>query len=202
MKTNNTNTAALTIAEAIKQGNSIVNQRIKGEFINKHVYANVNQMVEYILNKGFEDSNAPFNFDDITNFYSYPEFYGTFANFEGGSEEEKQNEIERLRDLQNDLYDQILEDKTNEDEIEEKRSKIEEEIEELENLESEPAEIYEWWIVSSYLAEKLNKKGYCIIESENIWGRQTTGQAILLDYIITVICAEMEILEGQTNSWA
>ena len=62
-------------------------------------------------------------------------------------------------------------------------------------------EVFEWWMVSSYLCEKLKEKGCPIIEYENIWGRTTTGQAILLDYVITEICAEMEILQGQQNSW-
>jgi hypothetical protein len=72
----------------------------------------------------------------------------------------------------------------------------------LEELETEPAEVFEWWAVSTWLAEKLEEEGECIINQESIWGRQTTGQAILLDYVISKICAKLEILEGQENSWA
>jgi hypothetical protein len=104
----------------------------------------VNSLVEYIIQKGFEDSNAPFTIDDIENIY----------------------------------------------------------IEDEETGESEMQEVFQWFIVSDYLAEKLKEKGEPIINDENIWGRGTCGQAILLDYVITEICAEMKILENQENSWA
>ena len=35
-----------------------------------------------------------------------------------------------------------------------------------------------------------------------VWGRCTTGQAILLDGVITRICADMGILEGQEYAWS
>ena len=96
MKTQETTKTYLTIEEVLKQGNSSINQEIKGMFVQREVYANVNSMVEYILNKGFEDNNAPFTINDISNYYSYPD----------------------------------------------------------ENLESEPQEVFEWYLVSSFLAEK------------------------------------------------
>ena len=70
-------------------------------------------------------------------------------------------------------------------------------------LEHEYHEIYEWWIVSSFLYKHLKKRGYPVLEWGNnyYWGRCTTGQAILLDYVIGQICFEMEILEGQKYSW-
>ena len=188
MKTTETKKTFLTYKEVLKNGNNTVNQKIKGEFIDKHVYMNVNIMAEYILKQ--EDRDAPFSYEDIENLYSYPEYIGTFANFEGGSEDEKTAEIERLEYLQNS-------DGNTEEETEE----IKNDIFELERLENECQDIFEYWAVSSYLAEKLSKNGYCIISEQNIWGRTTTGQGILLDYIITKICADMEILQGQANSW-
>lgn len=134
----------ITIEQAKKEGNSNTNQSIKSQFIERHVYANVNSLVEYIIQKGFEDSNAPFTIEDIENIY----------------------------------------------------------IENEETGESEMQEVFQWYIVSDYLAEKLKEKGEPIINDENIWGRGTCGQAILLDYVITEICAEMQILENQENSWA
>jgi hypothetical protein len=103
----------------------------------------VNSLVEYIIQKGFEDSNAPFTIDDIENMY----------------------------------------------------------IEDEETGESEMQEVFSWFIVSEFLAEKLKEKGEPIINDENIWGRGTFGQAISLDYVITEICAEIEILENQEYSW-
>lgn len=53
----------------------------------------------------------------------------------------------------------------------------------------EDAEIYEWWCVSSWLAAELKDKGEAILDNEygTWWGRQCSGQAILLDYVITQI---------------
>jgi hypothetical protein len=62
-------------------------------------------------------------------------------------------------------------------------------------------EIYEWWICSDWLIEKLEAKGEPVIKHENLWGRTTTGQAILLDDVISEIAHDLEILEGMDNSW-
>ena len=72
------------------------------------------------------------------------------------------------------------------------------------DIELQNKEIFEWWIVSSYLYNKLKEKGEVVTEWGNnfYWGRCTTGQGILLDGVISSICYDMEILEGQTFSWA
>jgi len=59
----------------------------------------------------------------------------------------------------------------------------------------------EWWIVTDYLHRKLSEKGQPVLEWGNncYWGRCGSGQAILLDYVISEICYDMEILEGQKN---
>ena len=57
-------------------------------------------------------------------------------------------------------------------------------------------EIYEHWIVSDWLADKLENHGHKVLKDffgMTIWCRPTTGQAILLDGVISEICAEMEI---------
>lgn len=184
--------------------NSSTNQRIKEKFVGIHVHINANQLIEFILSATSSHSfnNAPFTFDDIENYYSYPEFYGTYAKFEGGTEEQRDEEIERLQSL---LNNSEYDEKTHLEPIsEEQASTIEDEISELENLETEGADILEWWAVSSYLAEKLRENGYCILSDGNneYWGRTTSGQAILLDSVISRICEGMEILDGQANSWA
>ena len=75
--------------------------------------------------------------------------------------------------------------------------------ERFEELGQEPKEIYEWWIVTDYLYRKLSGKGQPVLEWGNncYWGRCCTGQAILLDSVISEICSDMEILEGQKNEW-
>ena len=184
----------ISIAEAMKAGNDGQNQDIKGQFIGREVFCNVGSMVEFILSASQDGESAPFSIDDVENLYTYPEYIGKFAAFDGGTEDERNTEIERLQEMASDLTETEPE----------KAEKIVEEIEALENLETEPQEIFEWWAVSSFLFDKLRAMGHPVIDtgSVHVWGRCTTGQAIILDYAITKICAEMEILEGQANSWA
>jgi hypothetical protein len=66
-------------------------------------------------------------------------------------------------------------------------------------------EIYEWWVVDSYLFDWLQEKKEPVIEdfqNHKVWGRTTTGQAISIDGVIRNICHDMEILYGQKYSWA
>lgn len=61
------------------------------------------------------------------------------------------------------------------------------------NLDPDTTEVYEHWIVSSWLARRLEEKG-CItgeFASLTIWGRTTTGQMISMDYVIRQIAAEL-----------
>ena len=170
-------------------GSSTVNQKIKDEFVRKHVYCNVDQMVEYIISQD-DYKNAPFTLEDINNYWLYPEYSGQFADFGGGTQTDLNQEIERLEDVMSKMLDD------NDD-----YGVIEDEINELRDLEFEYQEVYEWWVVSSFLCEKLEALGHPVISDHNIWGICTTGQAILLDYAITQICSDIGILEGQENSW-
>lgn len=56
-----------------------------------------------------------------------------------------------------------------------------------------PREVYEYWVVSDWMADKLKERGYLVTDwmGLTIWGRQCTGQAILLDYVINSICCEL-----------
>ncbi len=175
---------------SISDGNSNVNQRIKQEFVAKHVYCNVNSMVEYILRQD-DYKNAPFSLEDVTNYDVYPEYKGQFADYDGGGQDNLDEEIERLEELR----DQMLDD-------DDDYGVIEDEIAELKDLGRDYQEVYEWYKVSDFLCRKLDALSHPVILDENIWGRCTTGQAILLDYAITQICSDMGILEGQENSWA
>jgi hypothetical protein len=170
--------------------NSNVNQDIKGKFVAREIYCNVNILVEYCLNKSYEDSDSPISLDDIENYYSYPEYYGTYAKFEGGNEEQRDAEIEKLEDLMEESGTDV--------------DKIQAEINDLNDLESEPQEVFEWWAVSEYLYSKLKGKGEVVADAGScyVWGRTTTGQAILLDGVISEICDDNEILEGQPNDWS
>lgn len=149
---------------------TIKNQEITRKLVEREVYACVSGMVEYILNKSYEDRESPFNWDDVENYYvlKCPECGDI------GSITEEENEDGEI------IY---------------KCSYCETEFEE--QPEDEPQEIFEWWIVSEWLADKLKAHKEVIINDgyNTIWGRTCTGQAILLDGVINEICSELEISE-------
>lgn len=209
------------------------NQRICSQLVNREVYANVNSMVDYILQS--EGRDKPFDYDDIENMYSY-EYSGHFFSLSKADENEKEEELEAqqeildemdegieakeeyLDNLKDELMDpmegnmyrkavrerlefEIKETERLIKEMKEKRERLAKEIDEVEDLEAEPQEIFEWWLVSDFLCRKLKEKGYPVIECESIWGRTTTGQAISIDWVIEQIAREMEILEGQKYEW-
>ena len=53
--------------------------------------------------------------------------------------------------------------------------------------------VYEWWIVNSWMAEKLKDKGEIILSTYvgDIWGRTNTGQAIFIDDTMLEIANEL-----------
>lgn len=53
-------------------------------------------------------------------------------------------------------------------------------------------EILEWWLIDSWLAERLRQEGEVVIEEYGCywWGRSTSGQAICLDSVIQKIAEE------------
>lgn len=169
----------------IKNSNSIVNQEIKGKLVKKEVVTCMSSYVDYILLTTYESyenyKNAPFNYDDIENIY--------IDNSEQIMKlKEKIKELEEVEELA--------------EEQEEKIEELKEKITELEEEQDEQKEVFEWWEVSSWFIRKLKDKGEVVIPHMNLWGRQTTGQAILLDNVISEIANDMEILEGQANDWS
>ncbi len=183
--------------------NSTENQRIKGDFVGREVYCNVNQMAEYILQKSFEDSDAPFTYEELNlERYSYTGHYIAFDDLTYSQKEEAQEELQELINKLEDFeefeveecnYNYLTTGKYVSDQLEE----IQDELSEIEDLDSDYIEIYEWWAVSQWLAEKLEEKGEIIAYAGRtcIWGRRTTGQAILLDYIISEICNDLDLLK-------
>jgi hypothetical protein len=157
--------------------NSNKNQGIKEKFVNLHVHSNVGTMVNYILSQNFDDIVTPFSYDDMDNYYMIRDdekcVYITQEE-----KEERLKELEYNDETETDYYKNLK-------------------VAELEGM-----EVFEWYIVSPFLLRKLEKKGEVIISDENIWGRCTTGEHILFDTVISEICNEMGILEGQENEWS
>lgn len=185
--------------------NSIVNQEIKDKFVRQHVMECQTGMVEYILKTTYDSmeyfNNAPFNYEDIVNQY--------IDNSD--AIEELEDRISELEDEKDTIEMNIEDEESEADEetykcelerIERELEQLEDEKDSLECEQEEPQEVYEWWHVGSWLCEKLEKKGEVVIPHMNLWGRCTTGQAILLDSVISSICEDLEILEGQENDWS
>lgn len=182
--------------------NSIVNQSIKRKFVDRNVYMFETSMVEYILKTTYDSmkyfNNAPFNYEDIVNEYVD----------NSDAIEELEQRISELED-ERDTIELNTEDEEDEETYKYELERIERELDQLEDEkdsliyeQEEPQEVCEWWRVDSWLCEKLEEKGEVVIPHMNLWGRGTTGQAILLDDVISRICEDLEILEGQKNDWS
>ena len=182
---------------------SIKNQKIKSKFVNQEVYCQAN-FIEYILDKSWEDRDAPFSWDDVSNYFSpiCPDcsnsdgFYKVDTAFECTNCEFISKEEYRICPECNE-YEDII------DEIEDIHECMNCGflVKYTEELDTELKEIYQWFMVSDFLCQKLNEKGECVILNERIWGRQCCGQSISLDGVMSSICHDMGILEGMKYEW-
>lgn len=180
--------------------NSIANQHIKGMLVQREVYYCQTSLVEELLSN-IADKGEESPLTELDNFWYYRldlsdgEFIGDPEDLE-----EKITEVEtkiaefedRMSEVEN--TDNIVEV----NELATKISNLEDDLQEMDEPETEAAEIFEWWLISDHLARKLKEKSQVIWEDYGCtwWGRQTTGQAILLDHVISMIAEDMEILQG------
>jgi len=65
---------------------------------------------------------------------------------------------------------------------------------------AEPAEVYEWWAVSGWLADYLRGNGHVMLDwfGIDVWGRECTGQAISMDTVIADFVQEKDLI---ANGW-
>ncbi len=93
--------------------------------------------------------------------------------------------------------------KVNQADIDERIAELERCLPGIENAKGEMQEICEWIHVSNFLHDRLREKGHPVWNDGKVyvWGRTTTGQALLFDDVISEICSDMEIFEGQKNEW-
>jgi len=76
-------------------------------------------------------------------------------------------------------------------------------IADLSECDSEPQEVYEWWAVSSWLADRLREQDEVLCDDLyglTVWGRCTTGQAIAIDGVIRTITRELHEKYSQGES--
>ncbi len=165
--------------------NSTENQEIKGKFVKREVLTCFSYEMDAILNASANVAKGLPSYDEIDNLYEYkcPLCGDGFQNQDDfdGEEYPKGHENEGYPCYKCPSCNKELNSPP----------------------ESEQQEIFEWWIVTEYLYNKLKEKGQPVLEWGNncYWGRCTSGQAILLDHVISEICAEMEILDGQQYAW-
>lgn len=202
--------------EILKNHNSTVNQQIKDKLIDREINAVMTTEINSLLMASdlTGDYESFPSWNEIENYWNTPEYNGKFVHYNGTDDKEEtlDNYRERLEqwEVLEDIYrdafycedDSIME--VNYLNIEKKREHFRNEIEDLENLEIEPAEIMQWYNVSKWYYEKLKEHGEAVLEygCGYYWGRQAYGQAVSLDFITAKIAYEMGILEGQEWSWA
>ena len=171
------------------------------------------------------ENEAPFTYNDIENQYvdntdELEELNDKLEELESQKDEleEKLDELEselentreefedepqrvELRDDISSIEKEIQTINTSLDVLSLDIEELEDKISDLESEDGDFKEVYEWWDVSGWLCDKLQGYGEVVIPHMGYWGRQTTGQSISLDYVISKICYNMEILEGQERSW-
>lgn len=178
-------------------------QRKCDEFVNREVYCNVSTMAEYILKKSWEDTEAPFNNDDIENQMQSTEIewdgeWITFADLEDLNEwkEEMLDSIEIDRETELDAIAIEVENEPDEDPDEINSGfdalidQLEEKCKDAEYTLDEYKEIFEYWVCSPWLIARLGEKNEAVIPQEQIWCRCTTGQSISIDGVIRDIVKE------------
>jgi len=163
--------------------NSNENQRIKEEFIKNEVYCCASSLIYQLQEDGHYQ-------DDIMEF-SYKEG----LRKEDLIEEIKENYEEELKEYIEDTFTEITDiEDLNEEELRELADDLNIDIDNF----TEPEEALEHWIVSGWLADKLEEYGELITKDFlglTIWGRTCSGQAIMLDYVISKICDDLDMLK-------
>lgn len=169
--------------KAINYSNSTDKQKAYIEDrINREVRCLDNESIEFILAQGNEEiEDVPFTYDDIQNMYTYT-YNGKYVAFDNISDDELQAEIETLGNTINEGIDRGAD-----------TDDMQTELNDLENLESEPQEILQWFYISEWLANELNKINEPVIirnGSPSIWGRTCCGQDVACDYTFWEIFQE------------
>lgn len=189
-------------------------QRVADRMLSDHPVHCNSTLVEYVLSKSLEDTEAPFCHDDITNneYYGSVELNGYWEELTEDERDEKQALYEHLQARAEKVYN-ILEERQcplDEDDFEAELcydhayDVLQEQIEHWEelkdgyqetvdNLESmdfdQQPEIYQWFSCSDWLIRALDQAGECTLDNE-FWGRQAYGQSIVLDGVIQRIAFE------------
>lgn len=158
------------------------NQAIKGMFVGREVNECQTGFIEACLQKGI------LNYEDIKNTEEY-------------SDQDKYDRLQKLMKALDVGMEKYLSQSREGLLLLGKKELLQDQID---NLETKSKKIFEWYSVTEWLAKKLEEHGEPIVSYDEFnwwWGRTCSGQAILLDGVISEICWGMGILEGQENEW-
>ncbi len=158
----------------MKNWNLPKNQEIKAQFVEREVTACASQLINEL------SDNDAYRELISEEFYSTPDWDCMKDNFIGNLDEDEEKEICKHFSVEN--ITEIGE----------------QELCEYADVDFEYLKPMEFWIVSPWLGRKLKEYGEIVsfdFFSFTIWGRCSSGQAILLDEVISRICEELEMLE-------
>lgn len=152
--------------------------------------------VEYILNKSYEDNEAPYSWDDVENMVTY-DYEDAMRCLIAEVKEEDAEVRQEVFERANDEYNRRI--KTVGDfevflkslDTDELKSFIEDSIElsiSIEDFERH-AEVLQWFIMDSRIIDQLNERDQVTLNGF-VWGRQSCGQAIEMDGVIIQIFKE------------
>ncbi len=93
--------------------------------------------------------------------------------------------------------------KRNQEHIDERVAELEHYLSEIEIAKGKQQKIEEWLHVSNLLHDKLQEKGEPVWNDGQVyvWGRCSSEKTVASDVVISEICSDMGILEGQNNEW-
>jgi capsule polysaccharide export protein KpsE/RkpR len=123
----------------------------------------MNEEINYILKRSYEDDDTPFSYDDITNLYIYSYDAEEEAKHKYSDDEAWKNlSFNQKQDTINTLCP---------------------------DAETEQQEIYQWFIMDERIINQLEERGEPTLNGV-YWGRTCCGQAIEMDGVIIQIFKE------------
>ncbi len=155
------------------------------KFIDDCVLSCVSYEWKYILKKSFEDSEAPFSYEDLDLFDFDKAREDIIYKFGEEDEEEHKYFLDMVDDYNSVLYQ-------NKETKEQREKRLKKYLDDLDDdelkavcerldIEETNAEVLEWWLISDPLKYRLEQEGEIFLNGA--WGRCTSGQSISLDYV-------------------
>ena len=171
----------------------VVEERVQ-RIINEDIYACQSGLVSDLIQLGDEAQALDGAFDlsdeeNVCNMQTNPESWSQEECTDWL--EERGIDFDEPLDSHNEDINHVAEDD------DQRRKEIEEDyldaLKELVRDNAESAEVLEWWLVSSWLARKLEAHGAVVLDNGygTWWGRQGSGQAISMDGIMQRIAEEL-----------